>query len=67
LNLELSRRRAEAFQQALISSGIAPDRVEIRAYGEANPIADNSSAAGRQQNRRVEVLFSDGQGRFAAR
>lgn len=66
-NLALSRRRAEAFQQALINGGVPAERIEVRAYGEAYPVADNASAAGRQQNRRVEVLFSDAQGRFAAR
>jgi len=67
LNLELSRRRAEAFRSALQQTGVAQDRIEVRAHGEAYPVADNGTAAGRQQNRRVEVLFSDGQGRFAAR
>jgi outer membrane protein OmpA-like peptidoglycan-associated protein len=67
MNLQLSRRRAETFQQQLLNGGIAADRIELRAWGEANPVADNGSAAGRQQNRRVEVLFSDASGRFAAR
>ncbi len=67
MNLELSRRRAETFQQQLMNGGIAGDRIEVRAWGEANPVADNSTAAGRQQNRRVEVLFSDADGRIAAR
>jgi outer membrane protein OmpA-like peptidoglycan-associated protein len=65
-NLELSRRRAEAFREALLSRGIGSDRVEVRAHGEAMPVADNATATGRQQNRRVEILFSDMQGRFAA-
>lgn len=65
-NLELSRRRAEAFREALLSRGIGGDRVEVRAHGEAMPVADNGTATGRQQNRRVEILFSDMQGRFAA-
>lgn len=67
MNLQLSRRRAEAFQQQLTNGGIATDRIEVRAWGEANPVADNGTAAGRQQNRRVEVLFSDATGRIAAR
>ena len=66
LNMELSQRRAEAFRQALAGAGVSSDRMELRAQGPANPVADNNTAAGRQANRRVEVLFSDPQGRFAA-
>ena len=50
-----------------MNGGIAADRIQVRAWGEANPVADNTSAAGRQRNRRVEVLFSDADGRLAAR
>lgn len=64
-NLELSRRRAEAFRQALVARGIPAERAEVRAHGEAMPVADNATPQGRQQNRRVEILFSDMQGRFA--
>lgn len=64
MNLQLSQRRAEAFRQALTAAGIAANRIEVRAHGEANPVADNTTAAGRQQNRRVEVLFSNADGRF---
>ena len=67
MNLQLSQRRAEAFQRELMNGSIASDRIEVRAWGEANPVADNSSAAGRQRNRRVEVLFSDAEGRLAGR
>ncbi len=67
MNMQLSRRRAETFQQQLMNGGIASERIEVRAWGEANPVADNSTAAGRQQNRRVEVLFSDASGRIASR
>lgn len=66
-NLALSQRRAEAFRQALQARGITADRMEVRAHGEALPVADNSTPAGRQRNRRVEILFSDGQGRFVER
>lgn len=66
-NLELSQRRADAFRQALVNAGVAADRIEVRAHGEAFPVADNGTAAGRQQNRRVEVVFSDAQGRLQAR
>lgn len=63
-NLELSRRRAEAFRQALESAGVPRVRTETQASGEANPVATNATPTGRQQNRRVEVLFSDEQGNF---
>ena len=65
MNMQLSQRRAEAFARALINGGIDATRIDVRAWGEANPVADNATAAGRQQNRRVEVLFSDPAGRFA--
>lgn len=66
-NLALSERRAQAFAQALIARGVPADRLIVTGRGEADPVADNSTPAGRQQNRRVEVLFSDGQGNFAVR
>jgi OOP family OmpA-OmpF porin len=55
-NLELSLRRAEAVRDFLISSGVSPDRITARGQGEMYPIASNDTAAGRQQNRRVEIL-----------
>jgi outer membrane protein OmpA-like peptidoglycan-associated protein len=66
-NQELSQRRAEAVRAVLITNGIAPDRIEVRGHGEAYPVASNDTASGRQLNRRVEILFSDQSGRFAAR
>jgi outer membrane protein OmpA-like peptidoglycan-associated protein len=66
-NLELSQRRADAFAGALAAQGIERQRIEVRAHGEAFPVADNATPAGRQQNRRVEILFSDAQGRIAPR
>ncbi|HEV7915450.1 MAG TPA: OmpA family protein, partial [Albitalea sp.] len=65
-NLMLSRARAESVRGALMSRGIGPDRVDVRGHGEARPVASNGTQAGRQQNRRVEVVFSDEQGRFAS-
>jgi len=64
-NLQLSERRAEAVRSALLSRGLGSDRVRVKALGESFPVADNEAAAGRQQNRRVEVVFSDAQGQFA--
>jgi outer membrane protein OmpA-like peptidoglycan-associated protein len=66
-NLELARRRADTVKQQLQALGIPDQRVETHAYGEAFPIADNETAEGRQQNRRVELLFSDGRGQFPSR
>ena len=63
-NLQLSERRADAVRGALLSRGVETDRVRVRALGEGFPVASNDSAGGRQQNRRVEVVFSDEQGRF---
>ncbi|WP_280156209.1 OmpA family protein [Piscinibacter sp. XHJ-5] len=65
-NLALSVARAEAVRSALLSRGISPDRIEARGHGEARPVAGNDTQAGRQQNRRVEVVFSDERGRFAS-
>ena len=55
-NLELSRRRAEAVRDFLISHGIAADRITAEGYGEARPIASNATPEGRANNRRVEIV-----------
>lgn len=65
-NLTLSQRRAQAFAQALVARGIASERIVAQGRGESMPVADNGTPAGRQQNRRVEILFSDGRGQFAS-
>lgn len=54
-NQALSQRRADAVAQALVSNGVQPVRVVAIGFGEARPIADNNTAAGRAQNRRVEI------------
>ena len=61
-NQELSERRAGAVREALIARGIAAARVATRGYGEAYPVASNAEAAGRQRNRRVEIVISDESG-----
>lgn len=59
LNLGLSVARAEAVVNALVERGINPQRLYAVGYGEANPIADNATSAGKAQNRRIVVTVSD--------
>jgi len=54
-NLKLSQLRAEAVKNYLVKKGIAPARITSKGYGADQPIADNSTEEGRQQNRRTEV------------
>ncbi|GAB3575245.1 OmpA family protein [Hymenobacter daeguensis] len=55
-NKALSAQRAEAVKSYLVSNGkIAADRVSVEPMGEAMPVATNATAAGRQENRRVEI------------
>lgn len=61
-NLELSRARAQAVADLLADLGIDSARMEVKGYGEAHPLAENASAKGRAQNRRVEILISDDKG-----
>lgn len=58
-NMALSQRRADAVQSALRSMGVGPDQLKTVALGEDVPVSSNANAAGRQMNRRVEVVFSD--------
>lgn len=55
LNKKLSGERADAVANYLIMKGVASTRVNSAGYGSSNPIASNSTAAGREQNRRVEI------------
>ena len=64
-NEELSRRRGQAVDNALAGRGVTGDRIEVVGRGEAYPVASNDTNEGRQQNRRVEIIFSDASGRFA--
>ncbi|QBQ55030.1 OmpA family protein [Nitrosococcus wardiae] len=56
-NQELSQQRANAVRNFLINNGIAPERIVARGYGEDYPVAPNDTTAGRQQNRRVEIVI----------
>jgi len=58
-NQQLSERRAAAVATALAGQGVPRERIAMRAYGEAFPVASNDSAASRQQNRRVEIVLSN--------
>lgn len=66
-NQELSERRANAVRSALLSMGVAPERVAMRGYGEAFPVAPNDSASNRALNRRVEIVLSNEGQPIAAR
>ncbi|WP_338768033.1 OmpA family protein [Bernardetia sp. ABR2-2B] len=54
-NLKLSQERAEAVRDYLIKKGIDAKRITAKGYGDTKPVADNSTNAGKQQNRRTEV------------
>jgi outer membrane protein OmpA-like peptidoglycan-associated protein len=56
LNLRLSQERADAVKELLVAKGISPDRISARGHGLKYPLVSNDTAAGRQQNRRVEVV-----------
>jgi outer membrane protein OmpA-like peptidoglycan-associated protein len=59
-NQSLSERRAQSVRDALVQKGIDPARVDTHGYGEEFPKASNETPAGRQLNRRVEVVISNG-------
>jgi len=58
-NQDLSERRASSVAQALTGLGVPRERVAMRGYGEAYPVASNDSASTRQMNRRVEIVLSN--------
>jgi outer membrane protein OmpA-like peptidoglycan-associated protein len=66
-NQRLSEHRADAVRDVLTNAGVASDRIQTRGLGKSSPVADNDSATGRQQNRRVEVIISEGDDRTATR
>ena len=58
-NEDLSSRRAQSVVDTLVDLGISEDRLNAEGYGEADPIATNQTAEGRQQNRRVEITLEE--------
>jgi outer membrane protein OmpA-like peptidoglycan-associated protein len=59
INQTLSEQRAEAVRTALIERGVDADRLNAAGLGPERPIADNATVAGREQNRRVEIVIID--------
>jgi chemotaxis protein MotB len=57
-NQVLSQKRADTVMQFLISQGVKPDLVSAQGFGEADPVASNSTPAGRAQNRRVVLSLA---------
>ena len=55
-NMKLSQRRAATVRDYMVKNGISPSRIQTEAFGKTKPIASNKTAAGRAQNRRVEIV-----------
>ena len=65
-NQALSERRATAVQTALLERGVRSEQITALGKGETFPVAGNDNAAGRQQNRRVEMVFTDNASQVAS-
>jgi OmpA-OmpF porin, OOP family len=65
-NQQLSQRRAAAVQTALLERGVSSNQITAVGKGETFPVASNDNAAGRQQNRRVEMVFTDDSSQVAS-
>jgi OmpA-OmpF porin, OOP family len=59
LNMKLSQERADGVMAELAKLGVEPARMEAKGYGEEHPVADNSTEAGRQQNRRISLHITE--------
>jgi outer membrane protein OmpA-like peptidoglycan-associated protein len=66
LNEQLSLQRAKSVQQALLADGLKATRIRTRGLGSADPVGDNGTREGRDENRRVELVFSNSAGTFAS-
>lgn len=58
-NNQLSLKRAKSVADVLVSVGMQPANLDIRGRGERDPVADNKTAAGRAENRRVGIIISN--------
>ena len=58
LNIPLSNSRSQAVADFLIAHGVSGNRVSVKGFGSAGPVADNGTEAGRAKNRRVEIVVS---------
>lgn len=65
-NQGLSERRAAAVQTALLERGVRSEQITALGKGETFPVASNDNVAGRQQNRRVDMIFTDNQSQVAS-
>jgi outer membrane protein OmpA-like peptidoglycan-associated protein len=57
-NQRLSEQRADSVKDYLMSQGLRSDILTAKGFGKTMPVASNDTAAGRQQNRRVELVVS---------
>ena len=57
-NQKLSENRADAVRDFLVSQGVSRTIFQLTGYGKAKPVADNDTAQGRAQNRRVQLVVS---------
>lgn len=55
INIPLSQARAQSVKNYLASQGVSSSRIDAQGLGSSNPIASNATAAGKEQNRRVEI------------
>ena len=58
-NMQLSEARAAAVERVLLQNGISPEQIQVVGMGESVPVASNANVAGRQQNRRVEIVIAN--------
>ena len=58
MNMKLSENRANAVREYLVAQGVRAENVTSKGFGKTMPVADNGNAAGRQMNRRVELVVS---------
>lgn len=66
-NMTLSRNRANSVKSEMMNRNIAESRIRTSGFGFRHPVASNDTEAGRQQNRRVEIVISDQDGNISAR